>query len=415
MSRLDKRVAFGQVLGSRKDEECTPDIVMVGGFGNTGIIFTEEGVVVVDTAPMSIARVVEVIRARTDKPIHTIIYTHGQGDHAWAAAPLLEDAVKRGHPRPRVIAQEALLARFARYKELARQNRFINNIQGGRTYVRPQPGDKFMPDNVVYPDITYRDAMQFRLGGLTFELYHYMGETDDGTWVWIPERKTAITGDLNVGCPNIGNPFKVQRYEVEWAEALEQVAEKNPDYLIPGHGVVLRGQGIQEACLVTAKYLRYLHNEVVKLLNEGCWIEEILERVSIPDELAKHPYLPPIYGCPTYIIHGIHRRYAGWFNGNPGELFPAKRRDIAAEVVKLSNADSILKRAKELQKQGNVQLALHLADFVVYGSADAVARKEAFQLKAALLDEKADKEYNTIAKNIFLVGAQKAEDEAQEQ
>lgn len=412
MGRLDRRVAFGQVLVSRRDEVCTPDIVMVGGFGNTGIVFTDEGVVVVDTAPMTIAHVVEVIRARTDKPIHTIIYTHGQGDHAWAAAPLIEDAAKRGHPRPRVIAQEALLGRFARYKELGPQNRFINGIQSGRSYARPKPGDKFMPDNVVYPDITYADAMQFRLGGLTFELYHYMGETDDGTWVWIPERKTAITGDLNVGCPNIGNPFKVQRYEVEWAEALERIAGKNPDYLIPGHGALLRGQAVQEACLVTAKYLRHLHNEVVKLLNEGCWIEEILERVKIPDELVKHPYLPPIYGCPTFIIHGIHRRYAGWFNGNAGELFPAKRSDIAAEMVKLGNAANILSRVKALQKEGNMQLALHLADFVVNGSPDADARKEALLLKAALLDEKADKEYNTIAKNIFLVGAQKAEDEA---
>jgi alkyl sulfatase BDS1-like metallo-beta-lactamase superfamily hydrolase len=254
--------------------------------------------------------------------------------------------------------------------------------------------------------------MQFRLGGLTFELYHYMGETDDGTWVWIPERKTAITGDLNVGCPNIGNPFKVQRYEVEWAEALEQVAGKNPEYLIPGHGVVLRGQGVQEACLVTAKYLRHLHNEVVKLLNEGCWIEEILERVTIPDELANHPYLRPIYGCPTFIIHGIQRRYAGWFNGNPSELFPAKRREIAAEMVKLGNATEILARARQLQQEGNVQLALHLVDFIIYGSQDEGIRKEALLLKAALLDEKADKEIDTIAKNIFLVSAQQAEDEA---
>lgn len=47
-----------------------------------------------------------------------------------------------------------------------------------------------------------------RLGGLTFELHHYLGETDDGTWMWIPERKVAIVGDLLEGdCPNIGITF----------------------------------------------------------------------------------------------------------------------------------------------------------------------------------------------------------------
>jgi len=242
-----------------------------------------------------------------------------------------------------------------------------------------------LPVDIVYPDIIYSDAMQFKLGGLTFELYHYIGETDDGTWVWIPERKTAILGDLMVGiCPNIGNPFKLQRYELEWAEGLEMVAGKNPDFLIPGHGRVLRGKEIQEICLDTAKLLRYIHDEVVRLLNEGCWIEEILERVKIPEDLASKRWLAPVYGCPTYVIHGVHRRYAGWYNGNPSELFPAKSADIAAEIVKVSGADSLIDHAKKLQQEGEIQLALNVIDFAVKGAKDTAKRKAALLLKAEL-------------------------------
>ncbi|GAG70093.1 unnamed protein product, partial [marine sediment metagenome] len=73
----------------------------------------------------------------------------------------------------------------------------------GRSYAPPKEDLQFLPPNIAYPDITYSDATQFKLGGLTFELYHYMGETDDGTWVWIPERKTAIVGDLMVGVISI--------------------------------------------------------------------------------------------------------------------------------------------------------------------------------------------------------------------
>ncbi|GAH19645.1 unnamed protein product, partial [marine sediment metagenome] len=187
----------------------------------------------VDNTPMTSSRAVEAIRARTQAPIHTIIYTHGHGDHAFASGAFLEDAKERGHPKPRVIAHELVPQRFDRYKKLAGYNRYINGIQGGRSYAPPKEDLQFLPPNIAYPDITYSGAMQFRLGGLTFELYHYMGETDDGTWVWIPERKTAIVGDLMVGvCPNIGNPFKLQRYELEWAEGLERVAGKNPDFLI---------------------------------------------------------------------------------------------------------------------------------------------------------------------------------------
>ena len=412
MSRLERRTDFGRMVPLR-DAECTPDIFMIAGFGNTGVIITEEGVVVIDNTPMTSAQAVEKIRARTQVPIHTIIYTHGHGDHAFATGPFLADASERGNPKPRIIAHELLPKRFDRYKKLARYNRYINKIQGGRGFTPPPEDVQFLPPDIVYPDITYSDAMQFKLGGLTFELYHYMGETDDGTWVWIPERKTAIVGDLMTGvCPNVGNPLKVQRYTLEWAESLERVAGKNPDFLIPGHGRLLQGEEIQEICLDTAKLLRHIHNEVIRLLNEGCWIEEILERVKIPEDLASKRWLAPVYGCATYIIHGIHRRYAGWYNGNPGELFPSRSADVAAEVVRISGADALIGQARKLQQEGKIQLALHVVDFAVKGARDTTKHKEALLLKAELLDARAEAEVNTIARNIMLVGAEEAEQEA---
>ena len=413
MSRLERRIVFGQMLPSLRDAECTPDIFMIAGFGNTGVVITEKGVVVVDNTPLTSAKVIEAIRARTQAPIHTLIYTHGHGDHAFGSAPFLQDAKERGHPRPKVIAHELVPERFERYKKLARYNRYINGIQSGRSYTPPPEDAQFLLPDVAYPDITYSDAMQFTLGDLTFELYHYMGETEDGTWVWIPQRKTAIVGDLMTGvCPNVGNPFKMQRYTLEWAEGLQRVAGKNPDFLIPGHGRLLQGKEIQEICLDTARLLRHIHDEVIRLLNEGCWIEEILERVKIPEDLAGKRWLAPVYGCAAYIIHGVHRRYAGWFNGNASDLFPSRSADIAAEVVAVSGADALMERARKLQQEGNVQLALHMADFAVKGAKDTPKRKEALLLKAELLDARAEAEVNSIARNIMLVGAEQAEQEA---
>ncbi len=412
MSRLERRTVFSQ-MGEAHDEEVTPDILMIAGFGNTGVVLTEEGVVVVDTTRLTSAKVVEAIRARTEAPIHTIVYTHGHADHAFGTAPLLKDARERGYARPRIVAHELVGRRFDTYRKLGPYNWYINSIQGARGYRRPKGDEQFAPDDLAYPEVTYSDAMQFALGGLTFELYHYMGETDDGTWVWIPERKTAIVGDVVTGvCPNIGNPFKVQRYELEWAEALERVAGKNPDVVIPGHGRLLRGDRVQEVCLNTAKMLRHIHHEVIRLLNQGCWIEEILERVEIPEELASGRGLAPVYGCPAFIVHGVHRRYAGWYNGNPSQLFPSRSSEIAAEVVGLIGAGRLVERARVLQQEGKTQLALHLVDLAVKGTEEGARRKEALLLEAELLDARAAAETNLIARNIFLVGAEAAEQEA---
>ena len=392
------------------EEECTPDIINVGGFGNSGVVITEEGVVVVDAGIGSGTgrRIIRAIRERTEAPVHTIIYTHGHFDHAYNVGPLFEDAKAKGHPRPRVIAHQAVLKRFERYKKLFGHHEHINRIE----YDIAKEVE-VLPPEFYYPDLTYADAMMFKLGGLTFELYHAMGETDDATWVWIPERKAAIVGDLIVwSCPNIGNPLKVQRYELEWAEALERIAGKTPEILLPGHGPVVRGKLVQEICLNTAKFLRHMHDEVIRLLNEGCWIEEILERVSLPQDLANKPYLAPIYGCPTFIIHGIQRRYAGWFSGNPTNLFPSKSAEIATEVVRVGGAEKLLERSRELRKQGKVQLALHLADFVIEGTQDNQSCKEALLLKAELLEAKASAERSYIARNILRHGAKAAREES---
>jgi len=381
----------------QQEEECTPGIIRLG-ISNCSVIITGEGVIVVDPpiGNRAGAKAVEVIRGKTKLPVTHLIYTHGHMDHIWSVPVFLADAEKNGYPKP-----------SDRYQRLQKQHEFINTIQ----FAVPA-GEPVLPKIFYYPDITFSDSMQFRAGDLTLELYHYLGETDDALWIWVPERKIALVGDLLIsGAPNVGNPFKVQRYTLEWAEALEAVAGKNPDYVIAA-GEVLPKEHATEVLLDTAKYLHYIEDEVVKLLNEGCWIEEILERVKIPEELANKPWLAPMYGHPAFIIHGTHRRYAGWYNGNPSELFPAKSTEIAARIAGLLGEDKIMEDAKKLQQEGNVQLALHMIDLVIKSSEYKARKKEALQIKSELLTARADIEPSYIARNIFRAGSTLTKKEA---
>jgi alkyl sulfatase BDS1-like metallo-beta-lactamase superfamily hydrolase len=237
-----------------------------------------------------------------------------------------------------------------------------------------------------------------------------MGETDDATWIWIPERRTVCAGDLFIwSCPNIGNPFKVQRYEIEWAEALEAMAALDPVALAPGHGPAILGEAaVREACLDTARALRWLHDQVIERLNAGLWPAQILAEVTaLPSDLAARPYLAPTYGCPTFIVHGILRRYHGWFDGNPSHLFPSPAAAIAREVTSLASPRALLDRARDRQAAGDIQLALHLADFVIDAS-DPGLKTEALTLKAELLRARADAEPSYIARNILKAGADQA-------
>ena len=403
-----------------QDEVILPDVIKIAPVwpvaGPSGVVITDEGIVVVDTGigPEGADRVRR-IRERTDVPFHTIIYSHGHPDHVGGAAAFVEDAEKRGGPRPRIIGHELVAKRFDKYRMLAGRRRYITSLQFPGVVETPRaPKDETASPSFpfIYPDITFSDYMEFRLGGLTFELYHAPAETDDAIWVWVPERKVAMIGDLLIrSCPNTGNPLKEQRYTLEWAEALEKIADKKPDFIIADPGV-LRGEPALEQCLKTAKFLRHIQDEVVRLLNDGYWIGDILEKVKIPAEMANEPFLAGTYGHPTFVVHDVYRRYTGWYDGNPSELFPSRSSDIGAEVVRFASPEQLVSRAKELQKEGKTQLALHVVDFAIRGTEDSGKRREALRFKADLLDARARQVHNFIARNIMRTSAGTLREEA---
>lgn len=371
-------------------------------WSNVCILESEEGVVLFDVGlPFHGPRVVEVLRGVTDRPVRYVIYGHGHADHAFGTPFLLREAEERGNPRPVVMAHEDLPRRFDRYRRLLPYHERINRIQ----FDIPE-GIPAFPWEYVYPDRLVGKFEVLRLGGFTLELRHGRGETDDHLWLWIPELEAACVSDFFVwSCPNVGNPFKVQRYAREWAETLERVAELSPRFLLPGHGVPIVGkEKVREACTVVARSLKHLDQQVVDMLNGGLWQEEILSSYDWPDEFSESAYLAPIYGHPYFVVQGILREYHGWYDGNPSHLFPPPSTDVAREVVGLvKDEKKILTRACELFERGNNRLALALLDLVIQGGERSL--REAKELKVQILHEMADEEKSLIARNILLGGA----------
>ncbi len=152
--------------------------------------------------------------------------------------------------------------------------------------------------------------------------------------------------------------------------------------------------------------MHFVHDEVVKRLNEGKWFEEIYhEMLEIyPEKFKKHEILSGIYGCYRFAIHVAYRLYHGWYNsGNPTDLFPAKKDDIAREFLKINNKEKYLEHAKKLYLEGKKQLALHVLDIIVKGTSgkNGETLVEALKLKVKILKEKAKNETSFIAGNII--------------
>jgi alkyl sulfatase BDS1-like metallo-beta-lactamase superfamily hydrolase len=384
---------------------------LIPGFGNSCVFETQEGLVIFDTPIRQFSkRSFNGVRSFTDKPVKYFIYSHGHFDHAFGYGPFLEEIKEKGWEMPEVIAHENCIRRFEKYQTLDKYHDWINKMQfaslGGRSQA-----SVVSPREVLQPTIILKgneSGYQFRLGGIEFKIYHDMGETDDSIWLWVPEKKTICAGDLMIsGFPNVGNPYKVQRYPKDWALAMEKMIEKKADYLVPGHGRLIEGNdGVKDALSITAEVMHFVHDEVVKRLNEGKWFEQIYyEMVDIfPVKFKNSIYLREIYGCYRFAVHAAYRLYHGWYNsGNPTDLFPAKSDEIAKEFLKINTKEAYLEHAENLYESGKSQLALHILDVVIKGSENENNSTlcEALKLKYKILIEKSEEDTSFIASNII--------------
>jgi len=357
---------------------------------------TDEGIVLVDSGTTMLAPgLAAMIRQKSHAPIHTAIFTHGHVDHAYGLSAFLAE----DQGTPAVIGHEAMPARFARYEATAAHNQAVNARQFGGTVAAETGAEWVSP--AIPPNRLYADELTIEIGGVTFELFHARGETDDHTWVYCPDRRVLCPGDLIIwGVPNAGNPQKVQRYPWDWAAALRSMAAKEPASLAPGHG----GPVINDAELVgrilteTADYLDAVVERTLAVLEAGSPPHvDIVHAVELPH--TDSPWLQPVYDEGEFIVRNVIRFYGGWFSGRPSELKPAPRADLATAVADLAGgARALATMAADKAATGDLAVACHLADFALEADPSDLATREAV---AAIYDQRADTETSLMAVNLM--------------
>jgi len=323
---------------------------------NATCINTDKGAVMIDTllTPKT-AKQMKTHLDRAGIDVKKIIYTHHHLDHVGGSTIFEED-------QPAVIAHRYLPENMDKYKRLNAHQSRISSIQFNIPFA---PG---RIQRILEPTKLYDHTMSFALGEKTFELYHARAETDDATWVYVPEIRTVVVGDLIIaGLPNIGNPYKPTRFALSWVRALEQVREKEPELLIAHGGrAVYRGMEVKELLDLTIEAIHSLLDQVMQAINDDIPLNEMIHQVQLPDHLRGHAYLEPIYSRTEFAVFNIYRWYHGYFDHNPAHLLPRPDHEVNREIIKLIDGnDTILERASALTQIGEHQLALQVLDIVM--------------------------------------------------
>lgn len=394
-------------------KKVTDRIHLVAGQGNSVLVETERGLVITDTGPGGAAtrEMIDMVRGLSDKPVMAIVYSHGHigynhGAHLW-----LEDADRRGDPRPEVIGHARLPVRYSRYKETWKLQNHLNGMQFGSSFPEQPPEQWF-----TYPTVTFDERYVIDGGDCQVEVLSAPSETDDAVALWIPGERVLYAGPAFIkALPNVGTPLRTLRDPVRWADTLERLMALEPEILIAEFGRPLVGrEKAREALKITIDALRYLRAETVARMNQGMTEREIIHDISYPEEIFGHWYLKPSYGMPEYIVRDIWRSENGWWNRNATDLHPAEPARAARAVREaIADPQHVIDCAAKHRKAGEAQLALHILDILALDEDGDEFCKRAEAMKAEILAGLAEETSSFVSAQLYRSEAKRLKTKSQ--
>jgi alkyl sulfatase BDS1-like metallo-beta-lactamase superfamily hydrolase len=148
----------------------------------------------------------------------------------------------------------------------------------------------------------------------------------------------------------------------------------------------------------------YLHDQTLRLLNQGYVGTEIAEMIEMPPALDAAWHTHGYYGSVSHNVKAIYQRYLGWYDGNPAHLWQHPPQELASRYVSaLGGVTATVAKAREFADAGDLRFAVELASHAVFTAPDDASAREL--LSEALTRLGYGSECATWRNN-FLTGAQ---------
>jgi glyoxylase-like metal-dependent hydrolase (beta-lactamase superfamily II) len=254
--------------------EIGPDLYAFTAEGdpNTGVIIGDDSVLVIDAqaTPAMAHKVVERIRQVTDKPVKHVVLSHYHavrvlGASGYGASEIIASDLCRAMIVER--GQEDWDSEFARFPRL---------FQAAETI----PG-------LTWPTLTFSNTLTLWLGRRRVDLMWLgRGHTAGDIVAWVPDARVMYSGDLveyRSAC------YCGDAHFGDWPDTLDEIAELEPDALMPGRGDAVTGpENVAEAVELTRQFLRATYDSVSRGAARGASLKECF------DAAAAH--MRPVYG-----------------------------------------------------------------------------------------------------------------------
>ncbi|WP_380791129.1 alkyl/aryl-sulfatase [Streptomyces albidoflavus] len=404
--------------------EVAEGVYQVRGFdlSNMTLVEGERGVFVIDPllCAETAAAALALYRAhRGDRPVTGVLYTHSHADHFGGVRGVVTDAeVAAGVP---VLAPEGFLAHAVSENVYAgtAMNRRATYMYGAalprgeRGQIGAGLGQTLSTGVVglVPPtaDIT-RTGQTETVDGIRMVFQLTPGtEAPAELNIHFPDRAALCMAEN--ATHNLHNLLTLRGAQVRdprvWARYLTEAIAlfgEETDVAFASHHWPVRGKERVRAFLSEQRDVyAYLHDQTLRLLNEGFTALEIAERMELPPALERAWHTHGYYGSVSHNAKAVYQRYLGWFDGNPAHLWEHPPAEAARRYVDfMGGADEVVRRARESFAEGDFRWVAQVVHHVLFAEPD---HAEARALQADALEQLGYGSENGTWRNFFLMGA----------
>ncbi len=405
--------------------EVVPGIYQVRGFDLSNITFVEgdTGVIVIDplvsreTAAAAFALYRE---HRGERPVAAMIYTHSHVDHFGGVKGIItEDDAASG--RVPVIAPEGFMHHAVSENVYAgtAMARRAGSMYGAALPKGPagQIGTGLGQTNstgeitLIAPtvDIT-TTGQELTIDGLTIVFQVTPGTEAPAEMNFYFPRYRALCAAENtshvmhnlltlrgalVRDPHIWAYYLTETITL-WGDELDLVFASHH---WPTWG---RADAVEFLSMQRDMYA-YLHDQTLRLLNQGYVGAEIAEVMEMPPALVNAWHTHGYYGSVSHNVKAVYQRYLGWFDGNPAHLWSHPPVEAARRYVDaMGGADAALAVARRAYDDGDYRWAVEVLNHVLFADATHAAARA---LQADAFEQLAFGCENGTWRNFFLAGA----------
>lgn len=405
--------------------EVAPGLWQVRGFdlSNMSIVRGRSGYIVIDpltTVEAARAAMALVRRHLGDRPVSAVVYTHSHVDHFGGVRGIVDEAdVKAGKVpiyAPAGFLEHAVSENVIAGNAMSRRASYMFGstlAAGPQGHVGTGIGPRGSGGSITLIAPTHEvkaTGETATIDGVEVEFQLTPGtEAPAEMNLYLPGLKAlCLAENFGGAMHNILTPRgALVRDAKAWADYLTQALRRygtRTEVLFTSHFWPRWGAAdiVRSVSLQRDAY-KFVHDQSVRLMNEGYTGVEIGNRLELPPVLAREWFNRGNYGSVSFNARAVYQRYMGHYDGNPANLDPLPPEEVAERyVAALGGAAKVLALAGEAHAKGDDRWASELLKQLVFAEPTNAAARSAL---ADALEQLGYRAESAPWRNIYLSAA----------